>query len=101
MPGGVRHVPEKGALRDLWTSLLNVQGCVISRLFGSPALLARDDVGGIERRPVVLRGRRFVRAMAHLGLAQKICQGREVEAQSSSGQARLDLLKQPAVAVRI
>ena len=64
--------------------------------------LARDDVGGVPPRPVVLRSGRFVLAMALLCLSQKLGQSRDVQvAESSSGKTRLDLLEQPAVAVRI
>ena len=75
---------------------------VLGGLLGSPALLARDDVGGVPPRPVVLRSGRFVRAMVLLCLSQKLCQRRDVQAaESSSGKPRLDLLEQPAVAVWI
>ena len=53
-------------------------------------------------RPVVLRRGRLVRAMMLLCLSEKRCQRRDVKvAESSSGKPRLDLLKQPAVAVWI
>ena len=44
----------------------------------SPAL-ARDDVGGVPPRPVVLRSGRFVLAMARLCLSQKLGQRRDVQ----------------------
>jgi hypothetical protein len=49
---------------------------------------------------VVLRGGWFVLAMMLLRLTQKLCQRRDVQtAQSTSGQARRDLLEQPCVAI--
>src|SRR5580658_10390062 len=51
---------------------------------------------------MVLRGGWFVLAMMLLRLNQKLCQRRDVQiAESTSGQARCDLLQQPAVAVGI
>jgi hypothetical protein len=73
------------------------RGC----LLGCLPLLTRNDVGGVPPRPVVLRGRRLVLAMPRLCLTQKFCQGRDVQAESSSGKSRLDLLEQPTVAVWI
>src|SRR5207249_1410566 len=78
-------------------------------LVGSPPALARDDVGRVPSRPVVLRSGRFVFAMALLCVSQKLCQSRDVHDDSwvgrarsdPSGKARLDLLQQPAVAIRI
>ena len=79
-----------------------MERAVLGRLLGSPSLLARDDVGGVPVRPVVLRGGRFVLAMMLLCLSQELGQSRDVQvAESSSGKPRLDLLEQPAVAVRI
>src|SRR4051794_37599603 len=76
----------------------SVFGCLIRR----PAALARDDVGGVPPRPVVLRSSRFILAMVLLCLAQKLGQRRNVHAaESASGKSRLDLLQQPAVAVRV
>ena len=81
---------------------LHVERAILGCLLGSPPALARDDVGGVPIRPVVLRSGRFVLAMVLLCLSQKLCQRRDVEvAESSSGKPRLDLLEQPAVAVRI
>src|SRR5579864_5667952 len=51
---------------------------------------------------MVLRGGWFVLAMMLLRLTQKLCQRRDVQiAESTSGQARRDLLKEPAVAIRV
>src|SRR5260370_7303957 len=51
---------------------------------------------------MVLRGGWFVLAMMLLRLAQKLCQRRDVQiAESTSGQARCDLLEQPGVAIRV
>ena len=74
---------------------------MVGCLFGSPPVLARGDIGGVPARPVVLRSRRFVPAMAHLCLSQKLRQSCDVQAESSSGKPRRDLLEQPAVSVRI
>jgi hypothetical protein len=68
--------------------------------FGGLPVLPRDHVGGVPPRPMVLRGRWFVLAMMLLGLTQKLCQRRDVKiAESTSGQARCDLLEQPGVAI--
>ena len=51
---------------------------------------------------MVLRGGWFVLAMMLLRLTQKLCQRRDVQiAESTSGQARCDLLEQPGVAIRV
>ena len=42
----------------------NVERGVVGRVLGRAALLARDDVGGVPVRPVVLRSGRFVLAVA-------------------------------------
>jgi len=74
----------------------------LGSLFGSLAILTRDDIGGVPSRPVVLGGRRFVLAMMFLCLAQKLSHRRNVKVtDSSSWQPRCDFLQQPAVAVRI
>jgi hypothetical protein len=71
-------------------------GCFFRRL----SLLAGYDVGGVPARPVVLRGSWFVLAMMLLRLTQKLCQHRDVQiTESTSGQARCNLLEQPGVAV--
>src|SRR6185369_15258421 len=72
-------------------------GCLRGRLF----LLARDDEGGVEQGPVVLRRGRFVLAVVLLGFSKQIGQRREVHPESASGQPRHDLLQEPAVAVRV
>src|SRR6266705_1579363 len=70
--------------------------------FGRPSVLSRDNVGGVPPRPMVLRGGWFVLAMMLLRLTQKLCQHRDIQiAESTSGQARCDLLEQPGVAIRI
>ena len=74
---------------------------ILDRLVGSSPALTCDDVGSVPPRPVVLRSGRFVLAMALLCFSQQLCQGRDVQAESSSGKPRLDLLQQPAVAVWI
>ena len=75
-----------------------IAGC----LLGSPALLARDDVGGVPLGPVVLRsGRLGTRRGAPLSLAAARSASRRPGAESPSGKPRLNLLEQPAVAVRI
>src|SRR5712664_3582335 len=51
---------------------------------------------------MVLRGGWFVLAMMLLRLTQKLCQRRDVQtAESTSGQARCDLLEQPGIAIRV
>src|SRR5688500_8979711 len=84
------------------TGALHVARSVLGRLLGSPAALARDDVGGVPPRPVVLRSGRFVGAMMLLCLSQELGQSRDVHAaQAPPGKPRLDLLQQPAIAVGI
>ena len=71
-------------------------------LFRSPAALARDNVGSVPPRPVVLWSGRIVPSMTLFRLSQKVCQSRDVHvAEPSSGESRVDLLEQPAIAVRI
>src|SRR5215467_10934359 len=51
---------------------------------------------------MVLRGGWFVLAMMLLRFTQKLCQRRDVQiAESTSGQARCNLLEQPGVAIRV
>src|SRR6266478_1213875 len=51
---------------------------------------------------MVLRGGWFVLAVMLLRLAQKLTQRRDVQiAESTSGQARCDLLEKPCVAIRV
>src|SRR5439155_18251943 len=74
----------------------------LGRLFRCLPLLARCDVGGVPARPMVLRSCRLIFTMMLLCLAQKLCQRPDIQiAESSSGQPRRDLLKQPGVAVGI
>src|SRR3979411_3260328 len=50
---------------------------------------------------MVLRGGWFVLAMMLFRLTKKLCQRRDVQiAESTSGQARCDLLEQPGIAIR-
>src|SRR3984885_8460683 len=73
-----------------------------SGFFGRLPVLSRDNVGGAPPRPMVLRGGWFVLAMMLLRLTQKFCQRRDIQiAESTSGQARCDLLEQPGVAIRV
>ncbi len=75
---------------------------MIGRLVGSLPAFACHDVFGVPLRPLVLRRGRFVLTMARLGFSQQLPHRRDVDAaESSSRKPRGDLLKQPAVAVRI
>src|SRR4029453_14302803 len=66
------------------------------------AVLARDKVGRVPPRPVMLRSGWFVFAMMLLRFSQKLRQCRDAHgAESSPGKPRRDFLKQPAVAVRV
>ena len=66
-------------------------------LFGRFSLFTRRDVGCVPVRPMVLGRSGFVLAVVLLGLAQKSGQRVDVQvAESSSGKAGLDLLKQPS-----
>ena len=60
----------------------HVECSIFGCLVGSPAALARDDVGGVPPRPVVLRSGRLVRAVVLLCLSQKLRQRRDVQAAS-------------------
>src|SRR5207245_4610144 len=91
----------RGRCPPSFAGTLHMKRSVFGSLLGSLAALARDDVGGVPPRPVVLRSGRFVLAVVLLGLSQKVGQSRDVRVRSSSGKPRLDLLEQPAVAVRI
>src|SRR5262249_11894852 len=80
----------------------HVECTTLCCLLRSLPFLARDDVGTVPPRPVVLRSRCFVRTVPLFCLSQKLCQSRDIHiAQASSGKSRLDLLEQPAVAVRV
>src|SRR3954471_8707954 len=74
---------------------------VCRRLIRSLAALTRDDVSAVPLRPVMLRSRPLVLAVALLCFSQQLGHRRDVRAESSSGKPRLHLLKQPAVAVGI
>src|SRR6202048_1377282 len=83
-------------------STFYVQLAQFGRFVGRPSVLSRDNVGGVPPRPMVLRGGWFVLAMMLLRLTQKLCQRRDVQiAESTSGQARCDLLEQPGIAIRV
>ena len=58
--------------------LVHVAPGVLGGLLRRLAALARDDVGGVPPRPVVLRGGRFVLAVVLLGLSQKLGERRDV-----------------------
>src|SRR5262245_30065599 len=51
-------------------SALHVEYRILEGRIGCSAALARDDVGGVPLRPVVLRSGRFVLAVMLLGLSQ-------------------------------
>src|SRR5580704_14214099 len=88
----------------MWLSLSTfyVQLAQFGGFFGRLPVLARDNVGGVPPRPMVLRGDWFVLAMMLLRLTQKLCQRRDVQiAESTSRQARCDLLEQSGVAIRV
>ena len=55
---------------------------VLVRLLRRSPLLTGDDVGGIEVRPVVLRGARLVGTVVLLRLSQEPAQGVDVDGQS-------------------
>ena len=79
-----------------------MQRAILGCFLGSFPLLARDHVGGVPPRPVVLRSGRFVLTVVLFCLPQKLCQRLDVEvAQSSSGNTRCALLQQEAIAIRI
>src|SRR5687767_1528131 len=68
-------------------------------IIGGPSALASNHVGGIPAGPVVLRRRRLVHAVPLLRFLKQLCQCLDIEAESSSGQPYLDLLKDPRIAV--
>src|SRR4030095_238146 len=83
-------------------STFHVDRGIPHRILGRSAVLARDKVGRVPPRPVVLRSSRFVVAMMLLRFSQKLRQCRDLHgAESSSGKPRRDFLEQPAVAVRV
>src|SRR6516225_12278046 len=83
-------------------SPFDVQLACFGRCFGRLPVLSRNHVGGVPPRPMVLQSGWFVLAMMLLRLTQKLCQRRDVQvAESTSGQARCDLLEQPSVAIRV
>src|SRR5262245_2570063 len=84
-----------------FASTFDVPRRVFDGLIGTPPALARDDVGAVPVRPMVLWSGRFVLAMALFCFAQELDLSRDVAAESSSGQPRPDLLEQPAVAIWI
>src|ERR1700738_4840309 len=83
-------------------STFYVQLAQFGGFFGRFPVLSRDNVGGVPPRPMMLRGGWFVLAMMLLRLTQKLCQRRDVQiAESTSGQARCDLLEHPGIAIRV
>src|ERR1700688_3303214 len=85
------------SVRPLYTEL-----AVFRCLFGSLAVLTRDNVGGIPARPVVLRSRGLVFAVMLLSLLQEFGECRDIQiTKSSARQPRCDFLKQPSIAVGI
>ena len=77
------------SVRPLYTEL-----AVFRCLFGSLAVLTRDNVGGIPARPVVLRSRGLVFAVMLLSLLQEFGECRDVQiTKSSARQPRCDFLK--------
>jgi hypothetical protein len=87
--------------RDASETAFHVAGGIGGGVIRSFPAFARNDVGTVPFRPVVLRSGRLVAAMALFGFAQKRGQCRDVRAESSSGKSRRDLLEEPAVAIRI
>src|SRR5438132_10699857 len=79
---------------------LHVECSISGGLLGRAAALARDEIGGVPLRPMVLRRARFVLAVALLRLTQKRYQRFDVHAaEPSSRKPGLDLLQHPGVAV--
>ena len=75
---------------------------VLGSFFGGLAILARDDVGGVPIRPLVLRGSGFVFGVMLLGLLQELGQcGHIQRARPSARQACCDFLEEPSIAVGI
>ena len=70
-------------------------------IIGGLSALASNDVGGIPAGPVVFRRCRLVEAVPRLCFLKQLCHSRDIEAESSSGQPCLDLLKDPRIAVRV
>src|SRR4029450_6844608 len=101
-PSSLQRSDAPGKMSPLSPDSFHVERAIARCLLGSLPLLARDDVRGVPIRPVVLRSGRFVLTVMLLCFFEKLCQGRDVRAaQSPSGEARLDLLEQPGVAVGI
>src|SRR5688572_13323326 len=70
-------------------------------IIGGPPALASNHVGGIPAGPVVLGRRRLVHAVPLLCFLKQLCQCLDIEAESSSRQPCLDLLKNPRIAVGV
>ena len=75
--GDLRLAGDDAARRPV-TRVVHVAPGVLGGLVGRLAPLARDDVGGVPPRPVVLRGRRFVLAVVLLCLSQQLRERRDV-----------------------
>src|SRR5688572_16218130 len=93
---------------QLWRDLRLCSECIfdvearsLRCIIGGPSALASNDVGGIPAGPVVLRRRRLVHAVPLLCFLKQLCHCCDIEAESSSGQPCLDLLKNPRIAVRV
>src|SRR6478752_10736718 len=89
------------AISLLPAGLLDVKRGIFGGLIRSPASLARNHVGAVPLRPMVLRSGRFVLAMSPLGFPQELGERGHVQVESASGKQRRDLLEQPAVPIWI
>jgi hypothetical protein len=101
----VRSVPNLAVNVDLrgraLLSSVDVECGIRGSIVRSPSALARHDVRGIPVRPVVLWRGRLILAVPQLCFSQELRQRRNVEAESSPGEPRLDLLEKPSIAVGV
>src|SRR5918993_3159542 len=109
---GVRRIPEWPDSRSRaapGTTLcghgdagaFDAECAICGRFLRTPSPLARNDVFSVPLRPVVLRSGRFVLAMTLLCFLEKLGQRHHVQAEPATRKSSLDLLKEPAVPVRI
>src|SRR5262249_6082899 len=86
----------------LWTvDAFDVKRGVFGGLVRRPPTLARHDVAAVPLRPVVLRTLCLVVAVPLLGFLKKLSERWDIQAESSTGKPRLDLLEEPAVSIGI
>src|SRR5215213_1786009 len=108
--GDYKMCPSRGRTASSWKNVkdllhVTVGGC--RRLLRTASLLTRAQVGRVPVRPLVLGVRLLEAAVVLRRLAEEFRKGRGVHGSRprrlplAAGEPRLDLLKQPAVPVRV